>query len=198
VGLPTATFSSFPAPDCWTCATTPAFSSQLLQRDFPSPLLQCSGHPALFATWLFCCYCLLFSFFSFFPGWGSVWPGGYADLAQGCMWEYRVPPSSPCGLRFPKPFGCCCLAVVWKPSWFLCLMWSGDAMCRLSKFCLFSVVFPVRCISIVSPRFYFRWHAFCFFPLAAILESPSCFFSWCLPIWLQREGFLDEFRFAFP
>jgi hypothetical protein len=41
-----------------------------------------------------------------------------------------------------------------------------------SKFCLFSVVFPVRCISSVSPRFYFRRHTFCFLPLAAILESP--------------------------
>jgi hypothetical protein len=42
-----------------------------------------------------------------------------------------------------------------------------------SKFCLFSVVFPVMCISNVSPRFYFRKHAFCFLPLAAILESPN-------------------------
>jgi hypothetical protein len=40
-----------------------------------------------------------------------------------------------------------------------------------SKFCLFSVVFPIRCISSISPRFYFRKHAFCFFPLTAILES---------------------------
>jgi hypothetical protein len=40
-----------------------------------------------------------------------------------------------------------------------------------SKFCLFSVVFPVRCISSISPRFYFRKHAFCFLPLAVILES---------------------------
>jgi hypothetical protein len=39
-----------------------------------------------------------------------------------------------------------------------------------SKFCLFSVVFPVRCISSISPRFYFRKHAFCFLPLATILE----------------------------
>jgi hypothetical protein len=43
-----------------------------------------------------------------------------------------------------------------------------------SKFCLFSVVLPVRCISSVSPRFYFRRHAFCFLPLAAILESSCC------------------------
>jgi hypothetical protein len=39
-----------------------------------------------------------------------------------------------------------------------------------SKFYLFWVVFPVRCISSISPRFYFRRHAFCFLPLAAILE----------------------------
>jgi hypothetical protein len=39
-----------------------------------------------------------------------------------------------------------------------------------SKFYLFSVVFLVRCISSISPRFYFRRHTFCFFPLATILE----------------------------
>jgi hypothetical protein len=46
-----------------------------------------------------------------------------------------------------------------------------------SKFCLFLVVFPVRCISSVSPRFYFRKHAFCFLPLVAILESTSHLFK---------------------
>jgi hypothetical protein len=40
-----------------------------------------------------------------------------------------------------------------------------------SKFCLFLVVLPVRFISSVSARFYFRKHAFCFLPLATILES---------------------------
>jgi hypothetical protein len=33
------------------------------------------------------------------------------------------------------------------------------------------VVFPVRCLSSVSPRFCFRKHAFCALPLATILES---------------------------
>jgi hypothetical protein len=98
---------------------------------FPLPPLRCSGHPALFAMCVFCCYCLLFSFFSFFPGWESVCPGGYADLAQGCLWEYCMPLSSPCGLRLPKPCGHWCLAAVWEPSWFLHLMWNGDALCRL-------------------------------------------------------------------
>jgi hypothetical protein len=115
-------------------------------------------------------------FFSFFPGWGSVCPGGYADLAQGCLWEYHVLLSSPCGPHLPKQSGHWCLVVAWEPSWFLHLTWSGNVTRGLggveeSKFCLFSVVFPVRCISSISPRFYFRRHAFCFLPLAAILES---------------------------
>jgi hypothetical protein len=38
-------------------------------------------------------------------------------------------------------------------------------------FCLFLVVIPVRCISSVSPRFYFRKQAFCFLPFVTILES---------------------------
>jgi hypothetical protein len=86
-------------------------------RDFPSPPLWHSGCPTLFATCLFC-YCLLLSF-SFFPGWGLVCPGGYADLAQGCLWEYHVLLSSPGGLRLPKWSGHWHLAVAREPSWFL-------------------------------------------------------------------------------
>jgi hypothetical protein len=115
----TTTFMIFPAPDCWVCATTPTFSSRLVVRDFPSPPFQCSGCPILFAMCLFCCYFLLFIFFSFFPGWRSVCPGGYADLSQGCVWEYHVPLSSPCGLHLPKPSGHCCLVAAQEPSWFL-------------------------------------------------------------------------------
>jgi hypothetical protein len=63
---PTATFTGFPPPGCWVCGATPAFSDRLV-RDFPSPPLRLSGCPALFAMCLFCCYCLLFSFFLFFP-----------------------------------------------------------------------------------------------------------------------------------
>jgi hypothetical protein len=115
----TATFTSFPAPGFWACAA-PVFSRWLVVRDFPSLLLCCSGCPALFATCLFCCYCLLFSFFFlFFPGWGSVCPGGYADLVQGCLWEYCMLLSSLCGPRFPKPSGHCHLAAAREPSWFL-------------------------------------------------------------------------------
>jgi hypothetical protein len=40
-----------------------------------------------------------------------------------------------------------------------------------SKLCLFSVIMPAKCVSGVSPRFHYRRLAFCFLPLAAILES---------------------------
>jgi hypothetical protein len=63
-----------------------------------------SGRPTLFAMCLYCSYCLLLSF-SFSLGGGSVCPGGYADLAQGCLREYCLPLSSPCPC-LPKPSGC--------------------------------------------------------------------------------------------
>jgi hypothetical protein len=85
---------------------------------FPSPPLRCSGLlPSLLRVFI-----VLIAYYSvslFFPGWGSVCPGGYADLAQGCLWEYCVPLSSPCGLCLPKLSGCWHLAVAQEPSWFL-------------------------------------------------------------------------------
>jgi hypothetical protein len=74
-----------------------------------------------------------------------------------------------------------------------------------SKFCLFLVVLPARCVSSVSPRFHYRRHAFCFLPLAAILEFSSflnrwtCFMipylplsnlvtsSFCFKLWSQHQ-----------
>jgi hypothetical protein len=45
-----------------------------------------------------------------------------------------------------------------------------------SKFCLFSVILPAKCVSSISPRFHYRRLAFCFLPLAAFLEfSPKRF-----------------------
>jgi hypothetical protein len=180
---PTATLTSFPAPGCWVCVAAPAFSRWNVVMDFPSPALRHSGYPALFATCLFLLLLLIIQFFILFSlGGSSVCPGGYADLAQGCLWEYHVLLSSPCGLCLPKPSGCCHLAVAWKPSWFLHLTWSGDAMHQLEvwrsqSFASFQWFFPVRCISNVSPRFYFRRHAFCFLPLAVTLKSSKLIFT---------------------
>jgi hypothetical protein len=44
-----------------------------------------------------------------------------------------------------------------------------------SKFCLFSMILPAKCVSSVSPRFHYRRLAFCFLPLATLLESVLSF-----------------------
>jgi hypothetical protein len=41
---------------------------------------------------------------------------------------------------------------------------------EVPEFCLFLVVFPIRCISSISPRVYFQKHAFCFLPLVTIFD----------------------------
>jgi hypothetical protein len=104
----TTTFTSFPTPGCWACG----FSSQLVVRDFPSPPLRCSGHPVLFAMCLFCCYCLLFSFFFLFSLGGG-------QSVQGAMviWPSIVCRNTMCHLAhlvvcvFPCHLG---IAVLWR------------------------------------------------------------------------------------
>jgi hypothetical protein len=88
-----------------SCLLWPGLFIYSSMRDSSPPTLVLRApHPLCYVSFFFCC-CLLFSF-SFFPGWGSVCPGGYADLAQGCLWGYHVPLSSPCGPRLSKPSGC--------------------------------------------------------------------------------------------
>jgi hypothetical protein len=145
------------------------------QEGFPSPNLQCSGHPTLFPVCLYCSYCLLLSI-SFFPGWRSVCPGGYAALAQACLWEYCgtvkltwsassqaiwVPATGGPGALLVSPFN-----MKWRFS-------APAGGVEGSKLCLFSVIMPAKCVSGVSPRFHYRRLAFCFLPLAAILESSN-------------------------
>jgi hypothetical protein len=92
---PSATLTSFPAPGCWARAPAPARASPAcpaflftVPGRIPLPNLWHSVRPTLFPTCLYCSYCLLVSF-SFFPRWRSVCPGGYAALAQACLWEYH-------------------------------------------------------------------------------------------------------------
>jgi hypothetical protein len=86
----------------------------------PPSLALMASHPVCYVSLLFLLLIIQF-FFSFFPGWVSVCPGGYADLAQGCLWEYRVLLSSLCGPCLPKPSGRWRLVAL-GPSWFLHLM----------------------------------------------------------------------------
>jgi hypothetical protein len=117
---------------------------------------------------------LISQFLSFFPGWKSVCPGGYADLAQGCLWEYRGTAKLTLSMSSqaiwaqetggPGALLVSLFHVKWR--------FSAPTGCvEGSKFCLFSVVLPARCVSIISPRFHYRRHTFCLLPLATILES---------------------------
>jgi hypothetical protein len=98
------------------------------RRDSPHPLFVAQGTPPT----LLCMFIFLIAYYSvslFFPGWGLICPGGYADLAQGCLWKYCIPLSSPCPC-LPKPSEHGHL-VARGHSWFLHLMWSGDSLRRL-------------------------------------------------------------------
>jgi hypothetical protein len=89
---------------------------------FPLPPSSVLRTPCPLCYMSFLLLLLIIQFFSlFFPGWGSVCPGGYADLAQGCLWEYHMLLSSPCCL-LPKWPGYWCLAAAREPFWFLCLI----------------------------------------------------------------------------
>jgi hypothetical protein len=128
-------------------------------------------HPLSCVSYLFL---LLISQFLFFLGWRSVCPGGYAALAQACLWEYCgtvkftwsassqaiwVPVTGGPGAFLVSPFN-----VKWRFS-----VPAGGV--EGSKLWLFSVIMPAKCVSGVSPRFHYRRLTFCFLPLADILES---------------------------
>jgi hypothetical protein len=149
---------------------------------FTSPNLWCSVCPTLFPVCLYCSYCLLLSF-SFFPRWRLVCRGGYAALAQGCLWEYHGTSK----FTLSESSQAVCARVAGRLGALLIfpfnVKWRFSAPAggvEGSKFCLFSVVLPARCVSSISPRFHYRRHVFYFLPLAAILESsgsPFFFFQ---------------------
>jgi hypothetical protein len=124
----------------------------------PFPPLWCSGHPTLFATCLYCSW----SVQEAMPVWPRDVCGSTAShlahlvrvfpshLGMG-DWQW---PRSPPGFSVQHEVRCSVQA--------------GGV--EGSKFCLFSVALAASCVSSVSPRFHYRRHAFCFLPLAAILE----------------------------
>jgi hypothetical protein len=78
---------------CWAGATAPAFSRWLvclftvLEGRAPPPLSGAQDtrplcYVSLFSFFFSCLFIIQFIFFSFFPAWGSVCPGGYADLPR--------------------------------------------------------------------------------------------------------------------
>jgi hypothetical protein len=123
---------------------------------FPAPNLWRSGRPTLFSACLYCSYCLLVSF-SFFRWWRSVCPGGYAALAQACLWEYR----STAKLTWSASSQAVLAQATGGPGTLLVspfnVKWRFSAPAggvEGSKLCLFSVIMPAKCVSSVSPRFH--------------------------------------------
>jgi hypothetical protein len=118
--------------------------------------------------------------FIYSPGKDSLPP--IFALAQACLWGNRsiakltwsasshaiwAPATGGPGGLLGSPFN-----VKWRFS-----APAGDV--EESKLCLFSVIMPAKCVSSVSPRFHYRRVAFCFLPLAAILEFPSFHWLYC-------------------
>jgi hypothetical protein len=113
---PSATLTSFPAPaSTGASLARPGLFIYSSRKDC-LPLLSAQCTPPSFPR-VFIVLIAYYSVSLFSPGWGSVCPGGYADLAPAWLWEYHVPLSSPCPC-LPKPSRLGCLAA-WGPSWFL-------------------------------------------------------------------------------
>jgi hypothetical protein len=179
---------------CCSCLLWPACEG------FPLPRLWCSKHSTHFAMWHFLLLLLIIQFFFLFsPGVGRsiqgamlIWPRvvcGSSMYHLAHLWStssqtvWVLPSGGGVGDLLVSPF---------NMKWW-CYVQAGGV--EESKFCLFWAVFPVRCISSISPRFYFRKHAFCFLPLATILESPDMlFYVTCLfPPWrLSHPGNLQQ------
>jgi hypothetical protein len=141
------------------------------REGFPSPKLRHSVLPTLFPACLYCSYCLLLSF-SFSPGGGQSVQGGYAALAQGCLWEYCS--TAKLTLSASSQVVWAWVAGSWRPVaggpgallFFLFkVKWRCSALAggvEGSKFCFFLVVLAARCVSSISPRFHYRRHVICF------------------------------------
>jgi hypothetical protein len=182
------TLRSFPDPGCWARAPAPT-------RAFPAcpaclftvpgriPFPQSSAlmvpHPLSHVSLLFLLLITQFLFFSWVevglsrelccsgPGL-SVGVQRYREAHLVCVFlNHLGAATGGPGALLVSPFN-----VKWR---FSALAGGVEG----SKFCLFSVIMPTKCVSTVSPRFHYRRLAFCFLPLAAILESLQ--FMWfCL------------------
>jgi hypothetical protein len=163
-------------------------------KDSLPPIFGAQGTPPSFLRVLF----VLIAYYSvslFFPGWRSVCPGGYAALAQACLWEYRgttnltwftssqaiwAPATGGLGALLASPFN-----VKWRIS-------APAGGVEGSKLYLFSVIKPAKFVSSGSPRFHYRRLAFCFLPLAAIFSL--LFFSLFIYFFISLKFLYYKFK----
>jgi hypothetical protein len=175
---PSATLTSFPALGCWVHAPAPTGASPARPSLFTVlgriPLPHSSvlrvPHPLSNVSLLFL---LLITEFLFFP-WVEVGlsrglccsgPG----LSVGVLHTTKLTLSVSSQAVWVRVTGSpgALLVSLFNVKWRFSALAGGV---EGSKFCLFSVVLPARCVSSVSPRFHYWRHAFCFLLLAAILE----------------------------
>jgi hypothetical protein len=148
------------------------------REGFPSPNLWLRApHPLSHVSLLF--LLLITQFLFLFPWWRSVCPGGYAALAQACLWEYcgttKLTWSAFSQAIWARATGGSGALLVssFNVKWRFSVLAGGV---EESKLCLFTVIMPAKCVSSVSPRFHYRRLTFCFLPLATMLESPETIF----------------------
>jgi hypothetical protein len=176
---PSTTLTSFPASGCWVRnqhPSEPLHHAQLIylhfQEGFPSPIFSAQCTPLSFP----CVFIVLIAYYSvsLFPRMGFRLSRGLCCSGPGlsvgiwCTTKLTLSASSQAiwvwatgspGVLLVSPFNVKC-------------RYSVQAGCvEGSKFCLFSVVLIARWVSRVTPRFHYRRQAFCFLPLATILES---------------------------
>jgi hypothetical protein len=175
---PSATPTSFPAPGCWVCTPAPTRASLARPGLFiyssgkdslPSSSALSEPHLLSHMSLLFLLLITQFLFFFSLDGGRSV---------QGAMLFW---PRVVCGstvyllAHLVHVFPAIWARATGGPGALLVspfnLKWRFSAPAggvEGSKFCLFSVVLPARCVSSVSPRFHYRRYAFCFLPLGTI------------------------------
>jgi hypothetical protein len=173
-------------------------------KDSPPPL-QCSVRPTLFATCLYCSYCLLLSF-SFFPGWGGqsvqgamlIWPRVACGSTVYCLAHLVCFFPSCLGMgnwcpRGPPGFSIQCeveiLCAGWRCGGVKVLPLLGDLACEVclqhfSKISLYKACFllpPSSCHLGIPLLFFFGLHSIYLFNYHLYLSIYHL--SICLPIY---------------
>jgi hypothetical protein len=160
---------------CQSLSGPPGLFIYSPRKDSLPPIFGAQGAPPSFP----CVFIVLIAYLSvslFFPEWRSVCPVGYAAVAQACLWDYhgttKLTWSVSSQAVWAQATGSpgALLVSLFNVKWRFSVPAGGV---EGSKLCLFSVIMPAKCVSRVSPRFRYRRLAFCFLPLAAILESPN-------------------------
>jgi hypothetical protein len=72
----------------WSLSGPPGLFIYSFGKDSLPPIFSAQGAPPSFPL-VFIALIVYYSVSLFFPGWRSVCPGGYAALAQACLWENR-------------------------------------------------------------------------------------------------------------